>query len=208
MVGALRQDPHIKESQADLPPHVLSAVLGGDIHIPGMIKRLLGRIAVRVRFKEVEFKFRPDLYGQTHFGGALRGTAENEAGVPLKRRAVRVAYVAKHPHHLPVRGAPGQDVQRGGNGEQEEIGLFHVSEALYGGGVERNTALEGTPELGRLDGHIFLPPPDIAEGKADEADVLLTDELVDFLGCVEHGSAPPQKSEKGCYRRRGHACRK
>lgn len=136
VVGALREDPHVEERQADLPPYVLPAVFGRDVHVAGAVKRLLGGVTVCICLEEVEFKFRSDLYGQSHLRCPFRRAAEDEAGVPLKRRAVRVAYVAEHTHHLTVGGTPWQNVQRRGDGEEEEIGLFYIAETAYGGGIE------------------------------------------------------------------------
>ena len=172
VVGAFRDNAHALQGQADLPADILPLVLRGHVHIARMVKGLSGGVAVGIGFKEVKFKFRPDLYGKTQLPGFPDGLAQQGPAVQGEGAAVGVADLAEHPHHLPPAGPPGQHRQGGGDGKQEQIRFRRVAEACHGRGIKGNALRKRTLQLLGHDGNILLPSGYVAEDQADELYIL------------------------------------
>ena len=72
---------------------------------------------------------------------------------------------------------PGEDGDGRRVGVEEEVGADLPAEARDGRGVEGDAVGKGPLYLVGHDRNVFLPAVDVAEGKADELDVLLPDIL-------------------------------
>ena len=186
MVRAFGLNAHVEQGQADLAPHVFALVLGRNVHVGRMVKRDLRRVAVFIRFEQIELNFRTELHRDACRLCIGNSAAQDRACVAGKRRAVGVADVAEHAHDLAVRGTPGQDIQRRRIGEQQKIGLFGAAEPADRRGVKGDAVFRGAAQLAWQDGDVFLSAKRVAKGKADELDVLFLHKVEYLLCCVDH----------------------
>ena len=194
VVGALRENAHALQRQADLPADVLSFVLRRHVHIARLVEGFLGGLALLVQTEKVKLHLRTEAEFITLCRGVRHGPAQKGAGVSVKGRAVRVDDVAEHMRHPPALGAPGQLLQRVGVGAQEKVAaLVHVK-AADGGGVKGDAVVEGAGQLPRHDRHVALLAVNVAERHADELDVLLQNILHHFIAGVFHVMFAPSVS--------------
>ena len=194
MVGALREDAHPLQRQANLTANVFALVLRGHVHVSRLIERFLRGLALLVELEEVEFHFRAEAERIALRRGFLRRRAQQRPAVPVKGCAVGADDVAEHVGHTAALGPPGQLLQRVGVGAQEEVGALVHIKAADGRGVERNAVFKGAGQLPGHDRHVALFTVNVAKGHADKFDVLLQNILHHFIRCVFHGMIAPSLS--------------
>ena len=91
VVGSLNGDAKVLEGEDRLAPQVGAGVERGEVEVAADIEDLR-----RLGVGEVEeFELGADVEGVVEVGGALEVAAEDEAGVALERRAIRVRDVAE-----------------------------------------------------------------------------------------------------------------
>ena len=156
-----------------------------------MVVRDDGGTAVFVQFEQIKFACRAHRDGVARLTGAAAGLAEQVAAVSLKGCAVRVADIAIEPHDAPLRGPPGQDGQRRGVGEQQQVGVVDIEKSAQRGCIEVDAVFKSARQLGRHDGNVFLIAEDVAKGQTDELDVVLLYKLYDFVHGGIHKSRAP-----------------
>ena len=188
VVGALRLDAHLLQHQADLPADMLSLVVGGDIHVAGLVVGDGGGPAVFIELEEIEFHLRAEGEVAALGGGIGHGFFQDAAGVPLEGPAIGVENIAEHPHDLALLRPPRKLDQRGRVRPQQQVGTGLAAKAINGRGVDGDAVFKGAAQLAGHDGHVVLPAVDIAEGQADEPDVLLLYELHDLFLRILHSS--------------------
>ena len=188
VVGAFGLNAHLLQHQADLPADVLAPVVGSDVHVAGLVVGDGGVSAVLVQLKQIEFHFGAE--GKVVASGVRIGHRlfQDAAGVPLEGAAIGMENIAEHPHHLALLGPPRQLYQRGRVRPQQQVGACLTAEALDGGGVDGDAVFKSAAQLTGHNGHIVLLSVDVAEGQADEPDILLLHELHDLFPRILHGS--------------------
>ena len=107
--------------------------------------------------------------------------------------AVRVSDGAEHLYHLAATGSPGQNIERGGNGVQEQVRTHRPAKACNGRGIKGNAIGKRPPQLLGHDGDVFLFPRNITKSQADELHILLLHILVYVLNRVNHCVSPLKK---------------
>ena len=190
VVGAFRSDTHLLQRQARLAAHVFALVLRGNVHIPGVV---IGRFCWHAAFIEPE-------QIKLHLGSeeeriallprVLHRPGENGARVRFKRAPVGVVDRAEHAHHAPVLGSPRQDAKRRGVRAQDKVRVNLAAEARDCRGVDGNAIVKRPVQLVRHDRDILESAHHVAEGHADELDVLFDDVLQDFFLFVNHMEQP------------------
>ena len=156
-----------------------------------MVIGLLGGFAQLVPLEEIELHLRTEGEGNAHVLGLTHRLTEQLAGVGLEGGAVGPDDAAEHAGHPAMVGPPGQQAQRGRVRLQKQVGAHLIAEAGDGRGVKGDAVLKRPVKLVGMDGDILLPPRQVAEGQADELDVLLRHILPDFLFGILHSQALP-----------------
>ena len=190
VMAGLRADTHPLQGQTDLPADILAFVLGGNIHVAGMVIGNFNGFAVVIQPEQVELQLRTDGKHVTGPGRVLHRPLQNAAGIMDKQYSVLIRNGAVHPHHPAAFRPPGQHRQRGGVGMQEQIRMHLIPEPGNGGGIDGNAVFKGPFQLMGHDGDVLGMPPHITERQADELHILLLDILHDLLGCVLHFERP------------------
>ena len=93
-------------------------------------------------------------------------------------------------HHPALGGPPGQDGHGGKIGPEHKIALLHLHKTGNGAAVKADTILHGFGQVAGKHGDVFLGAKDIAEGKADEFDVVVLHKIKDvLLGIIAHSGS-------------------
>jgi len=99
--------------------------------------------------------FRAHIHGIAHLAGRPDSPAQNVAGVPLERSAVRIVNVANQPGHRAVPGLPGKDHECRRVGPKVHVGLFNAHKTLNGRTVKHQLPIQGLIQLFNCNGNIF-----------------------------------------------------
>ena len=181
MVGAFGENTHLLKGKADFPADIFPSVVGGDIHIGGLVIRSFGGLSVFIQMKKIEFLLRAEVEMITALCRVRNRPFEKASGIAFKRSSVRIRDIRKHPDNLSVFRSPGEEGEGIGLRVKEQIAVLLVAESGDGGSVEGDSVFESPGKLARHDGYIFLYSEHIAESKTDEFHVLLRYILHDFL---------------------------
>ena len=175
MEGVLHRHAHLLEHENGGATQVARGIGWSEVEIANIVQRL-GRGLVR---EVVELELGAHVHDVTVFFGLLKHTAQALARIAGKRLAVRRAHVAEDAGDAVMARAPRQDLERGGIGEREHIGLVGRGKALDGRAVETDALLECNLEVLRGDCEALKPTENIGKPKANEANIA-------FLDCAEH----------------------
>ena len=107
--------------------------------------------------------------------------------VTLEWAAVRIFDVAEEPAHAALAGPPWQNGEGVQIRSKEQIRFRNVGKARNGGGIKRNAAFHRVGQLAGHDGNVLLYAEHIAEGQANELDVVFFYELHKLRKGVAHG---------------------
>ena len=171
--------PSLLQGEDGLAAQVGARVERGQVEVAALVERL-GDAALRFRRAEVEeLELGTDVVGvEAHLFGAFQRPLHDPARVALVRAAAGDADVAEHARdRVFLLGAPGQQVEGRRVRHGEHVGLLDRVEAGDRGPVEAHPAFEGVVQLGGVDREALQLPEDVGEPEADEADVVLFDEL-------------------------------
>ena len=175
MEGVLHRHAHLLEHENGGATQVARGIGRSEVEIANIVQRL-GRGLVR---EVVELDLGAHVHDVAVFLGLLEHTAQTLARIAGKRLAVRRAHVAEDAGDPVMAGAPGQDLERGGIGEREHIGLVGRGKALDGRAVETDALFECDLEVLWRDCEALKPTENIGKPKANEANIA-------FLDCAEH----------------------
>ena len=142
-----------------------------------MVKRDLRRVAVFIRFEQIELNFRTELHRDACRLCIGNSAAQDRACVAGKRRAVGVADVAEHATDGVAFGAPRKHLEGRGVGEGEHVAFPRAAKALDAAAVEAHAVLEGVLELARDDGERLHVAENIGKPEANEVDIAALDGL-------------------------------
>ena len=186
VVGSFRTNSHLLQHQTDLAADVFTFVIRSNIHIPSVVIRNFGRLALFIYLKEVKLHFCAKCKGIPLLGCIGHRLFQNTAGVTFECLTIRVGDVAKHPHKLPLFRSPGKLNEGGCIGVQQEIRSDLAAKSTHCRSIDGNAELESTLELTGHDGHIMLLSIDIAECQSDEFDIFFLHKLHHFFWGILH----------------------
>ncbi|MBO7404539.1 MAG: glutamine synthetase, partial [Clostridia bacterium] len=95
---ALGHDPHLLEREADLPPHVLAAVIRRDVHVARLVVGDHGALALLAGLEEVEFHLRTEAERDAFLPGAADRVFQDASRIAREGFPARFQHVAVHAH--------------------------------------------------------------------------------------------------------------
>ena len=190
MMGAFGLNTHLLQHQANLPADMLALIVGGNVHIACLVMGEGSGLAVFIQLEQIKLHLGSEEEGIALLPRVLHRPGENGARVRFKRAPVGVVDRAEHAHHAPVLGSPRQDAKRRGVRAQDKVGVYLAAEARDCRGVDGNAIVKRPVQLVRHDRDILESAHHVAEGHADELDVLFDDVLQDFFLFVNHMEQP------------------
>ena len=186
VVGVLDVDAHLLQREDGVAAHVGAGVERGQVEVAALVEDL-GHAALRLGGAEVEeLELGADVVGvEAHLLGPLHRPLQDPARVALVGAAAGDADVAEHARdRVLVLGAPGDQGEGRGIGHGDHVRLLDRVEAGDRGAVEAHAAVEGVLELGGVDREALQLAEHVGEPEADEADVVLLDDLDDVSGAM------------------------
>ena len=190
VMAVLGAHAHLLHGQADVPAQVLTCIQRGYIKVAAKVDGDAGGAAPVVILKQVELALSPHVAGQAQLAEAAAHLAQEATAVAAKGSAVRFFHVTEELHHPALGGPPGQDGHGGKIGPEHKIALLHLHKTGNGAAVKADTILHGLGQVAGKYGDVFLGAKDIAEGKADEFDVVVLHKIKDvLLGIIAHSGS-------------------
>ena len=163
----------------------------GYIEVAAKIDGDAGGAAPVVVLKQIELALGTHVAGKAQLAEAAVHLPQKAPAVAAKGGAVRLFPVAEELHHPALGGPPGQDGHGGQVGAQYKVAFLHLHETGNGAAVEAHAVLQGLGQVAGQHGDVLLGAKDIAEGKADEFDVVVLHKIKDvLLGRIAHNGFP------------------
>ena len=184
VVGVLDVDPHLLQRQHRLAAHVGAGVERGQVEVAALVEDLR-HAALRLRRAEVEvLELGADVVGvETHLFGPFHRPLQDPARVALVGTAAGDPDVAEHASDgILLLRAPGDQREGRRVGHRDHVRLLDRVEAGDRGAVEAHAAVEGVLQLGGVDREALQLAQHVGEPEADEAHVVLLDDLDDVSG--------------------------
>ena len=122
--------------------------------------------------EEAKLTLRAHVKAVTHISSLLKGFAQQIAGIPLKRRAIRLINIADQAGNMPVLVVPGQNAEGVQIRPQIHIGLLNPDKAFNRGTIKHTLVIQRLLCLASCDGHIFQGTKNIGELQPNKFDVV------------------------------------
>ena len=146
----LHGNPHVLQHAHGTAAEVVGVPSGHVIEIARLVH---GHHALRGDglAQEVELDLGMHHDAESGVGGALDDTLQDSARIRGRRATVGHEHVAEHAGDGILVGAPRQQLERGGVGHEQHVGLKHAGQALDGRAIEANTLGESVLQLTRIN---------------------------------------------------------
>ena len=190
VMAVLGAHAHLLHGQADVAADVFACVQRGHVKVAAEVDGDAGGAAPVVVLEQIELALGTHVAGEAQLFELAVHAAQKTAAVAAEGRAVRLFHIAEELHHPALGGPPGQDGHGGKIGPEHKIALLHLHKTGNGAAVKADTILHGLGQVAGKHGDVFLGAKDIAEGKADEFDVVVLHKIKDvLLGIIAHSGS-------------------
>ncbi len=179
VVGRLDLEPHVLQGGDHGTARLVAQVDGREVEVAAFVFCLRRRTAFRVPLEQIELGLGPGVHDETGGLGLLDDALQVAARVAGERLAAGQVDVADEPGDVAVLALPGDEGKRVEVRLQVHVGLLDADEALDGGPVEHDVAVQRLFQLFDRQGHVLGRAEDIGELELDKFDF-------ELLGLLEN----------------------
>ena len=199
VVAGLDLEAHGLQRLDDLAAAVDAGVVRFHVEVAGDIVGDGGRPALGIPAEQEELGLGADVHGVAQLLRLGQHPLEVVARAADEGRAVGLVHVADDAGRVgAVLLAPGHDHEGVVVRLEVHVGFVDAHEALDGAAVEHDLAVQGLLDLAQRQGDILQETEDIDKLQAEEIDVLLFDDVHDFV--AGHGPSPSLFKVVWCIR--------